>query len=57
MSKNPREYARLAVAESFIFNGPHVRTVHVMKTNFDIMPFLYRLTAREGEGIYDSPMK
>lgn len=48
-SKNPREYARLAVAESFIFNGAHVHTVH-MKTNFDIMPYLYRLTARRRRG-------
>lgn len=38
----------IAVAKSFIFNGSHVRTVHVMKTNFDIMPYLYRLTARRG---------
>lgn len=54
-SKNPREFARLAVAESFIFNGAHARTVHENQFWYHAVSLPFNRS--QEEGIYDSPMK
>jgi len=45
-SKNPREYVH--GLQNHLFFLTVLMRVPCMKTNFDIMPYLYRLTARRG---------